>query len=313
MDTQFRYGFAGHETFPFRYGWLKKAVDGVARDHAMFSRHDAIVVLGVGKNMVQSIHHWGLATQVLSLGEDRILRVTQLGRLLFQEWDPYLEDPASLWLLQWLLVTNPARAAAWHLIFTRYPQPDFTKAALIEFLASLVAHDGMKVRPATLARDIDCFIRTYVPAHTSDRSLPEDTFDCPLAELGLIQRRQDGESYRFTIGARPSLPVDMLGYALLDFWRREGRDRQTLAVSECLYGIGGPGYHQRSISSPGQAFKLDENAMVEYLEALERLTAGDVALDETAGLKQVYRRRDVEPLELLRNYYTRSLTTGRRA
>lgn len=139
-----------------------------------------------------------------------------------------------------------------------------------------------------------------------------DTFDCPLAELGLIQRRRDGESCRFVIGAKPSLPVDVLGYALLDYWRRAGIDRQTLAVSECLYGIGGPGYQQKSIGSPGQAFKLDENAMVEYLEALEHITAGSVTLDETAGLKQVYRRRDVEPLELLRNYYLRRRTTGRR-
>lgn len=56
-ETQFRYGFAGHETFPFRYGWLKKAVDGVARDHLVFSRDDAIVVLGVGKNMVHRLLH----------------------------------------------------------------------------------------------------------------------------------------------------------------------------------------------------------------------------------------------------------------
>jgi hypothetical protein len=30
--------FAGHETFPFRYAWLKKGVDGVGEDAALFRR-----------------------------------------------------------------------------------------------------------------------------------------------------------------------------------------------------------------------------------------------------------------------------------
>ena len=57
--------FAGHETFVFRYGWLTKAVEAVLSDPEIFSRDDAIVRLGVGKNMVRSIRHWGLATGVL--------------------------------------------------------------------------------------------------------------------------------------------------------------------------------------------------------------------------------------------------------
>ena len=57
--------FAGHETFVFRYAWLTKAVEAVQTDPEIFSRDDAIVRLGVGKNMVRSIRHWGLATGVL--------------------------------------------------------------------------------------------------------------------------------------------------------------------------------------------------------------------------------------------------------
>ncbi|GIW26127.1 DUF4007 family protein [Meiothermus sp.] len=90
-----RFGFAGHETFPFRYGWLKKAVDAVTSDAMLLSSDQALVELGVGKNMVQSIRHWGLATQVLQEGQGRSLEVSRIGALLFGEWDPYLEDPAS--------------------------------------------------------------------------------------------------------------------------------------------------------------------------------------------------------------------------
>ena len=95
-----RFGFSGHETFPFRYGWLKKAVDAVTKNKFLFSTEQALVELGVGKNMVQSIRHWGLATQVLLEGEGRSLELSPIGWRLFMEWDPHLENPASLWLTQ---------------------------------------------------------------------------------------------------------------------------------------------------------------------------------------------------------------------
>jgi hypothetical protein len=56
------FSFSGHETFVFRYTWLKKAVDAVRVDPRVFGQDNAIVTLGVGKNMVRSIRHWGLAT-----------------------------------------------------------------------------------------------------------------------------------------------------------------------------------------------------------------------------------------------------------
>jgi len=66
-----------------------------------------------------------------------------------------------------------------------------------------------------------------------------------------------------------------------------------MSVQESLYGP----------QSPGQAFKLDENALVEYIEALEDMTDGAIALDETAGLKQIYRRKNLDSMRLLARYY----------
>ena len=50
--------FSGHQTFPFRYTWLKKGVDAVTENPKIFSSENASVTLGVGKNMVNSIRHW---------------------------------------------------------------------------------------------------------------------------------------------------------------------------------------------------------------------------------------------------------------
>ena len=77
--------FVGHESFPLRYGWLKKCVDAVAARPDVFAHDDAMVSLGVGKNMVKAIRHWGLITRVIEVDPEgaasrgRSLRVTPLG------------------------------------------------------------------------------------------------------------------------------------------------------------------------------------------------------------------------------------------
>ena len=58
-------GFGLHQTFPPRFGWLKKAYDGVQENPAIFSDQDATVELGVGKNMVEAIAFWAVAFQIL--------------------------------------------------------------------------------------------------------------------------------------------------------------------------------------------------------------------------------------------------------
>ena len=60
--------FSGHETFPLRQMWLKKAYDR-GNSHLIpkdaFTADHAIAAFGVGKNMVASIRHWALACGVI--------------------------------------------------------------------------------------------------------------------------------------------------------------------------------------------------------------------------------------------------------
>src|SRR3982751_766102 len=107
-----QHAFSGHETFPFRYPWLKKGYDAVLSDGSVFVRDDAITTLGVGKNMVRSIRHWCLAAGILEEGDKEGLRPSDLGKLILADdgLDPYLEDPASLWLIHWKIASNRSRA-----------------------------------------------------------------------------------------------------------------------------------------------------------------------------------------------------------
>ena len=67
----YRPQLSGHETFPLRYGWLKKAFDAVRAtegdgdNRSVFTGEDAIARFGVGKNMVGSMRHWATASGVI--------------------------------------------------------------------------------------------------------------------------------------------------------------------------------------------------------------------------------------------------------
>ncbi len=300
-----KYRFSGHQTFTFRYGWLEKGVNSAADDPAILSAEDAIVQLGVGKNMVESIRHWCLTTQMLveqSVGGDdkkRILTASLLAKRLLLKgknnpWDPFLENDASLWLIHWLLVSNPAIGTSWQLAFGHFHRPDFSKRELVDFVKAHAEKNSVRVNESSLNRDIDCLLRTYLPVRNGTRAqVAEETFDCPLQELGLIQASPDGEFFRFAIGPKSSLPAHVFVFALDGFFNRTKADRNTLSVQECLYGV----------QSPGQAFKLDENSLVDYVESIEEITHGAITLDETAGLKQIYRRSRIDPLEVLHSFY----------
>ena len=49
--------FSGHESFPCRTLWLKKGYDFI-KSNGNFNADDAVVTLGVGKNMVSAIRYW---------------------------------------------------------------------------------------------------------------------------------------------------------------------------------------------------------------------------------------------------------------
>lgn len=277
--------FGGHEKFAFRYGWLKKGVDAARDDPAIFSHDLALVNLGVGKNMVRSIRHWCLATNLLAetadAGRIRSLEPTELAErlLLANGWDPYLEDIGSYWLVHWELTANRVRALIWHLLFAQYYKPEFSKQQLIAFCGHQLESANIQTTPQMVEREVDCCLRTYVMATRSQSGVfSEDSLDCPLAELDLLRFIPGDNIYVFNIGPKPTLPVHVFGYALFAFLRPFAHTRRAIAVDDCLYYP----------TSPGQLFKLDENSVVNYLEELEQLTEGKLRLQESAGLRQVY-------------------------
>lgn len=283
-DEDVRPTFGGHEKFVFRNGWLKKGLDAIIGDSLIFTRDEALVTLGVGKNMVRSIRHWCLAASVAQekdgSGLAKPIVPSELGaKLLFRDgWDPYLEDMGSLWLLHWQLVSNRTRTLVWSIIFSSYFQAEFSKVQLTELINKQFEQMNIRTTQGTIEREIDTFIRMYVPAGAQKNQVSEENLDCPLAELDIIQAILEEGLYRFNIGPKSSLPAAIVGYALFHFLSGRLQTRRTMAIEEALYQHG----------SPGQAFKLDEDSLVDYLELLELTTTGMLRINETAGLRQIY-------------------------
>jgi hypothetical protein len=296
--------FSGHETFPFRYPWLKKGFDAVAVDDSIFSHDEAMTRLGVGKNMVRSIRHWCLAAGVLEENQCDHSRTTsicpsQLGTKLLADngWDPYLEDPATLWLVHWNLASNARRATTWFWAFSYVFEPEFTKEGLFASLEQWVeTNDYKRIAASSIKRDIEVFIRTYVPSRQNHGVVAEETLDCPLIELNLMREAGDRRTYQFNRGQQPDLSTGILLHAALDFWMRSPVTSETISLHDLAYQPG----------SPGRLFQIDEDSLAARLEEIEVWTDRKVIYGETAGLKQLYRKKAVSPFDLLEKTYADS-------
>ena len=292
--------FSGHQTFPFRYTWLKKGVDAVTENPTIFSSENASVTLGVGKNMVSSIRHWCQVAGLIRIYpyERGQFVSTDFGKAIFNDdngFDPYLDDPATLWLIHWKITTNINQATAWYWAFNIFRENQFTPDIFKKQLPEWAQQQKTSTRPAsenTLQRDIQCFIRTYCHSrHTT--TVLEESFDCPLVELNLITELPESDRYEFQRGDKETLPPQVFAATLVAFWTARFSERDALPFSELMYAP----------LSPGRIFRLDEDTMTVYLETLSELTNNTLQYDETAGLKQVYRYKDLKPMEFLERYY----------
>lgn len=297
--------FSGHQSFALRNTWLTKGVLASAQNPHIFSEPDALVTLGVGKNMVESIRYWCQATQMVAdvPGARGAYQPSPWGRRFFcggAAWDPYLEDTATLWFVHWLLATNVTCAGTIYYAFNELHAAEFTRASLERDVGAFADLHEARTTPNTIRRDVGVFIRNYLGGPDRADSPPEDILDCPLVELGLLVQGANGLLCSFQRGAKPSLPDGVFVAAMAEFARRLAE--RTLSFDDLAYAP----------CSPGRVFRLDEPALAERLERVSEMTDGAWSYTETTGLRQVLLQEDVEPERVLDAYYRRGAEEGSR-
>jgi hypothetical protein len=294
--------FSGHETFPLRQLWLRKAYDAVtdAREPAqrsVFAGEDAIVRFGVGKNMAMSIRFWATACGIVEETKEGYVP-TGLGHYLFlPEYgrDLYCEHPATTWLMHWQVASTPEKTTTWWYLFNHVVQQVFDREQLIKALSGFITEYKLRISLATLKRDVECCIRSYVPRLGGES--PEEMSEPLLGELGLIQQNAKG-TFEFRRGAKKSLPDGVFAYALLDYWSRMPHAGSVMDFDRVAHDFG----------SPGRVFKLDEDAVADRLIALETLSKGNLQWVEQAGIRQVTRKGPA--LTSLHDYKLKMLETA---
>ncbi len=262
-----------------------------------FNADNAVVKLGVGKNMVAAIRFWlrafGLTNEYDS--------PTSLGRNIFDPEggiDPFLESPTTIWLLHYHLVTN-GYASIFSYFFNQFQatQPQFTAENLLIKLKDYAAAQGQSVAEKTLEKDISILVRTYYAPKPGSRSDIEDMFSGVLVELGLLHDRRtmdagerQGEWLRVRRDVRSDLPHEVVLHAILAMIPNEG----SIISFKDLY---------THPNSPGIVFCLTREGLLDQIERIQIAYPDQVVFSQTAGNDVLQLKVDRKQLNVLNGYF----------
>jgi hypothetical protein len=313
MTASQKFRFSGHETFACRYAWLPKAAREVCRDQLIFlstKEDEAMVELGVGKNMVRSIRFWAEATEVIVPCEDGHVP-TEFGTQIFlgthneltdsfeDGFDPFLEDIQTLWLLHWKLATNIDNPIfAWDFLLSRFQEPELTASSVFDAVKKATISLDKALSDSTIEQQFEIFLHSYVPTRGRKGEVREDNLDCPLVELGLLDqvghrpgKRNAGRPepiYAFRREPKPDISPMLFAYCVDEFWRLRHPGEKTLSFQLLSSGHG----------SPGQVFKLPEDDIHRRAESLSLDTDGFFDFRESASISSLVRKNHNQTLPL---------------
>ena len=292
--------FGAHETFHLREGWLRKGLLGIQKNPHLFSDPYPGDTLGVGHNMVAAIRYWlqatGLAEATYPNRHGRRVsrfHLTSLAKVMLDQ-DPYFEDDGTLWVLHYHLATNKEFATTWYWFFNVFGIRQFTQDLLLSHLQRFVEGDLRRtIKPRTLESDFRCLIRTYTRNEEKVKGAGyEDSYDCPLAGLNLIQLLPLTRTFRLVPPAHDTLHPLLVGYALMEMGAHTPYLRAQASLRDAQF----------EARSPGRVFALDSEALYEYLIRLEKEHRGLISFSRTAG-QNLIMIKPIDSLEVLKRYY----------
>mgnify|MGYP006140616003 CR=1 FL=1 len=285
--------FSGHETFPLRQSWLSKLnkiADNSMINKKLFAEDDLVAKFGVGKNMVASMRHWGLASGMFVEQDENLCLTPHYARLFRNDLvnrghgqkayfalDPFFERSDSVWFVHWRLTAFPLRSTTWFWLFNRISSPTFTKDDLLQSLSIFLEANEGKASDTTLLRDVETCLRSYVPKLDAKGGV-EDASDSLLVELGLLREDKRG-FYSFKRGPKPTLSPSFFAFCLAEYWEKKHQGSNQLSFELISYAD----------SSPGKVFKLDDESLMDFIDQIEMLTKGLFSWSSTAGVRQLVR------------------------
>ncbi len=283
-----KYTFSGHESFQCRQLWLKKGYDFI-KSGKSFNDGDAVVILGVGKNMVASIRFWMKAFNLITI-EDKL---TPLAHKLLADggYDPYLEDEGSLWLLHYQLVIQ-GFSSSYSIIFNelRKEKIEFTRDNFIMHIKrKSESEKSLTVNEKTLHDDFSVLSKMYLRSDAQSKD-KEDSFSGILTELDLVKSFSKGKDEYYVIenNDRPEIPDEIILYAILN--------NNNFESSINLNNI------ENDFNGIGAVFALNRSGILTKIESIASKHSNIVFHDQ-AGIKELQFRKKPLAISILDKYY----------
>ena len=280
--------FSGHDSFQCRQLWLKKGFDYVQEGNN-FNNEDAVVQLGVGKNMVSSIRFWLKAFNIIDHKDIQ----TEFGKRLFDNeygYDPYLEDEASLWLLHYQLVKS-SFASIYSIIFNEFRREKlfFNKETYSNYIKRIgESNPDLNFNENTVAKDFIVFANLY--KNDAANKDVEDSFSGILSEIELLKTTGKGKDEQFYIenAERDNLPEAIVLFAILD----NPNYGNSISMNSLEFDM----------NSPGSIFALNRSGLLNKIsEILSKFK--DITFTDQAGIKELQFKNKSDAYKILDTYY----------
>lgn len=254
--------YARHQSFYLRDKWISKGLRAVENSPRFFYQESSPEEIGLGKNMVQSLRFWMLATEVIK--EEKVNKqtehyLTDLGNLIYNK-DRLLQRNDTISILHYHLILNQNDLATifdWY--FNIYQETISQRESLLKaFIAWVNNNETKAVSSKSLKRDVDCLVQLYTKQPEVDD--PEDFIFSPFTKLDLLKEESSGEG----VGTVRKLEIDIdivgirsLYYILLKYG--EDKDVTLISLEEII----------NAENLWGKVFNMPRNKTI---EALNRLT-----------------------------------------
>lgn len=282
--------FSGHESFPCKTLWLKKGYDFV-KEQKDFNAPEAVVDLGVGKNMVASIRYWYKA-----FGLSKDIDTNWLADYIFDTMsgkDPFVEDLGTLWILHFLLVYT-GEASIYNMFFSEFQieRRVFNKEQVISFIKRKMIEGGKGnlYNENTVKKDVGVLLQNYCLPRNAQSN---EDFTTLLMDLDLLRQTDKTDKneenkvyYYFNVDGKRQVIPEIFLFALLTV---KNKSDNTIPY-ETLYEL-------------GLMFCMDNLEVIDMLKLLSETYSDSLTYSDVAGIRQLQFTKQMDAKQVLDKYY----------
>ena len=284
-----RFTFSGHESFPCKTLWLKKGYDFVKAEKD-FNAPEAVVDLGVGKNMVAAVRYWYKA-----FGLNKDAETGWIADYIFKSdmgKDPYMEDLGTLWLLHFLLIYS-GEASLYKMFFVDFQKERrlFDREQVVSFVKRKMIEAGKEnlFNENTVKKDVGVLLLNYCLPRNPQSN---EDFSTLLMDLDLLRQvdKTSGDDkrngYYFNVEGKRKVTSEMFLFALL--MTKEENDNSI---------------SYDTLSELGLMFCMTDLEVIDMLKYLSEEYSESLTYSDVAGIRQLQFTKQMDAKQVLEKYY----------